>query len=170
MNDEVTNDQETETAPSDAETAYHEAGHAVIGCLYDRPPLSATIVRDGDAAGRTDFDLEIPIFARSYLNDSPQKRAYAEGRIAGELAGSAAHDRFKPGRTPDQGDGCDLYWAKRLISDLVSWEDNKDQYLERARTKAAQLVKDNWQWIDAVAKALLEQKTLSRQEILDLRR
>jgi ATP-dependent Zn protease len=158
---------EADSANSDEDTAHHEAGHAVTGCLYDRPPASVTIARDGAAAGKAEFDPDIPDFARSYLNQSPQKRAYREARVVGELAGSAAHDILKPGRTPDQGDAHDLHWANELISELVSWEDH-DKYLEQARVKAKQLLLDNWEWVQAVARALVERKTLSRQEILDL--
>jgi ATP-dependent Zn protease len=167
MTNRATNETEADSANSDKDTAHHEAGHAVIGCLYDRPPSSVTIVRDGAAAGKAEFDPDIPDFARSYLNQSAQKRAYTEARVVGELSGSAAHDLFRPGRTPDQGDRHDLHWAKELISELVSWEDH-DKYLEQARVKAKQLLRDNWEWVQAVARALLERKTLSRHEILDL--
>jgi len=167
MTDRATSETEADPATLDEDTAYHEAGHSVMGCLYGRPPLSATIVRDGHAAGRTDFDSDVPSFARSYLNDSPRKRAYTEARVVGELAGIAAHDLFEPDRTRDQGDEHDLHWAKELISELVSWDDH-DRYLERALTNAKQQLKANWQWVEAVAKALLERKTLSQQEILDL--
>ena len=167
MTNRTTSDTEADSVSSDKDTAHHEAGHAVIGCVYGRPPSSVTIVRNGPAAGKAEFDPDIPNFARSYLNQSPQKRAYTEARVVGELAGSAAHDLFRPGRTPDQGDEHDLRWAKELIGELVSWEDH-DKYLEQARAKAKQLLTNNWEWVQAIARALLERKTLSRHEILDL--
>src|SRR5580704_8829432 len=139
-------------ANNEADTAYHEAGHVVIGFLYDRPPTSATIVRDGDNAGKTDFGPDIPVFARSYLDESPRKRAYTEARVVGELAGSTAHDLFRPGRQHDHAN--DLYWAKELISELVSWE-NAAKYLGFAQNKATELIQKHWRWVEAIANALM---------------
>jgi ATP-dependent Zn protease len=50
----------------------------------------------------------------------------------------------------------------------VSWQDHED-YLAEAQAKTVQLLKRHWPWVEAVARALLERKTLSREEILSLR-
>jgi hypothetical protein len=153
---------------NDIETAYHEAGHAVIGCLYGRFPTSITIEREGHAAGKTDFEPAVLDFVLSHLSPSPRQSAYAEVRVVGELAGSAAHDLFKSRRTLDQGDKHDLHWAKQLIDELAGSE-SPDTYLAFARAKATQLLQENWQWVEAVAPALLTRGTVSRAEILDLK-
>ena len=46
----------TPKPPADEEaTAYHEAGHAVVGAIRGRAPLFVTIIRSGRFAGRTEF-------------------------------------------------------------------------------------------------------------------
>jgi ATP-dependent Zn protease len=153
---------------ADIDTAHHEAGHAVCGFALGRFPLWATIEREGNVAGKTEFEPAVPSCAWRHFDDSAERRAYAEQRIVGELAGTAAHDLLRPGRTADVADECDLYWAKELIIDLVNWED-PDLYLEQAQLKARTIVKENRKWVVAVALALLERKTLSRDELLALK-
>lgn len=150
------------------ETAFHEAGHAVMGCIVGRYPVSVTIVPDGPIAGKTEFEPGVPSFARRYLDESPEKRAYTQQRVLTELAGSIAHDLFRSGRTLDRGDETDLHWARELMIDLVSWQDH-DAYLEQARAKATVLLKEHWQWVETVACALLDRKSLSRAELMTLR-
>lgn len=159
---------DAETSDVEVETAYHEAGHVVMGCVVGRYPVSVTIVRNGPVAGKTDFEPGVPSFARGHFNDSPQRRAYAEQRVLGELAGSIAHDLFKPGRTRDKADEVDLHYTRELIIELVSWQD-REEYLEQAQAKAKKLLEDNWQWVAAVARALCQRKTLSRDDLLPLR-
>jgi ATP-dependent Zn protease len=60
------------------DTAYHEAGHAVIGILVGRLPLSATIVPDGTGmVGKVEFDSDAPPQARRHFDTSAIKRNYA---------------------------------------------------------------------------------------------
>jgi ATP-dependent Zn protease len=72
----------------DVDTAYHEASHAVVGCLLGRPPVYVTIVREGPVAGKTEYETGVPAFARRHFDQSPEKRRYAEQRILSELGGS----------------------------------------------------------------------------------
>jgi hypothetical protein len=140
-----------ESSNHEIETAYHEAGHAVVGCLLGRIPLFVTIVRDGPAAGKTEFDSGVPSFARGHFNQSAERRRYARQRILGELAGSIAHDLLKPGRKQDLADEVDLHFAAELTIELVSWQD-RDEYLEQAKSETRRLLQDNWNLVDAVAK------------------
>lgn len=151
------------------ETAYHEAGHAVMGCLLKRFPLSVTVVPRGQVIGETFFESEVPDYAYSYLNDSPDKRRYAEQRILTELAGSAAHSILMPDRQHDRADSNDLYFTQQLIVELVSWEEDREAHLLAAQVQASDLLRKNWEWVEAVAKALCEKKTLQREDILKLR-
>ncbi|MDI1347099.1 MAG: hypothetical protein PSV22_23860 [Pseudolabrys sp.] len=151
------------------ETAYHEAGHAFMGCLIDRLPISVTIVARGQITGETFFEPDVPKFARRVLDPSPEKRRYAEQRVLTELADTAAHDLLCPGRIHDSGDENDLAITNELIKELVSWADNRDEYLRDCQTRAVKLLQQNWPWVEAVAKALLEKKTLQREIILSLR-
>ena len=84
------------------------------------------------------------------------------------LAGSIANDLKEPGRDHDVGDKVDASRAKEIAIELVSWEDDKEAYLRRARTKATDVLKAHWAWVETVAGALLQRGTLSRVELLEL--
>jgi ATP-dependent Zn protease len=149
-----------------AATAYHEAGHAVIGVLVERLPLSATIKPDGTGVvGKVVFEADAPLQARRYFDDSGIKRAYARARVLGELAGSIAHDIAEPDRKRDGADEHDDYWSRELAREMVSWEDT-DAYIDAARRETFDLLRANWQAVEALAQALLEKRTMQRHEIL----
>jgi hypothetical protein len=156
------------TSEVETDTAYHEAGHAVCGCLIGRFPLSVTIVRAGHAAGRTEFEPGIPNYARGHFNESPERKAYARQRVLETLAGTIAHDLFMPGRTHDSGDEHDFHFARELMIDLVNWKDH-DAYLAEAKIECRALLGANWKWVAAVAEALLQRKTLSPEDVLALK-
>jgi hypothetical protein len=46
-------------------TAYHEAGHVVMGCITNRIPMSAIIVADGPVRGKTEFEGVVPAYAQT---------------------------------------------------------------------------------------------------------
>lgn len=156
-----------EAERTDIVTAYHEAGHAVIGMLTGRVPRSATIEPDGTGMmGMVEFDSnDGPLEARSHLSDTPAKRAYARSRVLGELAGSAAHDLLEPGRTRDAADQHDDHWSRELIKEMVNWEDH-DRYFENAQQEVKSLLQSNWPAVEAMAQALLKYKTITRAQIL----
>lgn len=85
-------------------TAYHEAGHAIMGAIRDWPPLSVTIVPHGAAAGKNEFPENCRPEFRSHLGDSPEKRFYIESCILIGLAATSAHDLRFPARVRDAGD------------------------------------------------------------------
>lgn len=73
-------------------TAYHEAGHVVVGIIFGRDPLSSTIQPDGKGQlGKTEFD-ETPDFAKRGPDSWPAQRYrhYIRGRVVGQLAGTTA--------------------------------------------------------------------------------
>jgi ATP-dependent Zn protease len=157
--------------PERIATAYHEAGHAVMGCILGRFPESVTIVPNGKSAvGETRFetDVNVPEFVRHYFDSSPAKQHFVEQRLLTALAGSIANDLKEPGRDHDIGDKRDASRAKEIVIELVSWEDDKDAYLRRARSKATDMLKAHWAWVETVAGALLQRGTLSRAELLEL--
>ena len=149
-----------------AATAYHEAGYAVIGILVDRIPVSATIEPDGTGVvGKVNFETDAPAQASRYFDDSPTKRAYARARVLGELAGSIAHDIFEPGRQRDRADQHDDHWASELAVEMVSWMDS-GAFVATALEEAEVLLRAHWSAVEALALALLEQRTMQRAEIL----
>jgi ATP-dependent Zn protease len=83
-------------ADEEIDTAYHEAGHAVLGCVVGRYPLSVTIVRVGAVPGKNEYEAGVPDFARKYLNQSREKQLYAEQRVLTGLAGTTISETCGP--------------------------------------------------------------------------
>ena len=152
-------------------TAYHEAGHAVVACCYNRIPETVSIVPDcKGAVGTIDFNDVVPPEFCNYLSKGDDKKAYIEMRIVIKLAGSCAHDAIDPSRTRDSGDFYDVKWAMEIIEECASWAENdRVGYLESCRKIASDIIASNWDWITKVANELCSSKTLIGDDILSLR-
>jgi ATP-dependent Zn protease len=149
------------------ETAYHEAGHAVMGCVLGRNPLSVSIVGDGrGAVGKTEFEQDTPPGGFRHFDQSETKRKYIRTRVLIEVAGTIAHDIKFPGRAHDAGDAYDEYWANQLVTEGVHLEDDRNAYLASAKQEAEDLLRKNWRLVEKVAVALLERRELCRAELL----
>ena len=128
------------------DTAYHEAGHAVMGCILQTNPLWVSIVSDGaGGVGKTEFEDDWPPGGYRYLDEFEEKKKYIRIRVLIEVAGTIAHDIKFPDRDHDQGDVFDDYWARELIAESVNWEDDKKAYLahlirQRAPERLASVV------------------------------
>jgi hypothetical protein len=152
-------------------TAYHEAGHAVVGAVRGRAPIFATIIPDGaGAVGKTEFPNDLRPEYKTHFGNSPEKRAYIDTRILTSVAGTIAQDLRFPGRAHDAADANDDRISRELIEDNAGWADNdRDSYLERLEEIARGLLQANWLWVEAVAHSLMERKTISTADIVDLR-
>jgi hypothetical protein len=150
------------------ETAYHEAGHAVMACVLQRYPQSVSIVPDGKGAvGITVFENDAPEGGWRYFDRSAEKCQYIRMRVLIEVSGTIAHDLKYPGRAHDMGDETDARPARDLVGENVSWEEH-ESYLHNAECEAAVLLKKYWSTVERVALALLERKELSRAELIPL--
>jgi ATP-dependent Zn protease len=151
-------------------TAYHEAGHAVMAALNGRPPKLVHIVCNGDIAGVNEFIDDMPPEFANHLSDSPEKRKYIEIRVLIALAGMIAHDLRFPARVRDAGDAHDEARARAIIEDYAGWADNcRESYFLQRQETARALLQANWLWVDAVAHALIEQRNLPGQKVIELR-
>ncbi|MGA8498946.1 MAG: hypothetical protein WB764_25920 [Xanthobacteraceae bacterium] len=148
------------------DTAYHEAGHAVMGYVLQRFPLLVTIIPDGTGAvGKTEFEKYAPPGGYRYFDDTAEKKRDIRSRVLIDVAGTIAHDLKFPERDHDEGDKHDDYWARDLVGGNVSWEDH-EEYLERTRQDGVALLKQNWHLVDKVAAALLQHGKLMRADFL----
>jgi ATP-dependent Zn protease len=103
-----------QTEVSSEETAYHEAGHAVMGCVLQRYPVSVSITADGKGlVGKTEFEQDAPPGGFRYFDCSEKKKRYIRTRVLIEVAGTIAHDMKYPGRAHDEGDANDEHWARQ---------------------------------------------------------
>jgi hypothetical protein len=150
-------------------TAYHEAGHVVVGAVRGRPPNSVTIIRDKNSAGKNEFSDDCPSKFKNYLSDSREKRKYVETRILISIAGTIAHDLRSPDRVHDSADEYDERCAQMIIEQNAGWAgDNRDGYFQQLQEIGRSLVRANWPWVESVARALIEHKTIGKAEIIKL--
>lgn len=150
-------------------TAYHEAGHAVIGAIHNRMPTSVNIVYDARGnAGHTLFADDLPPDFKSYFNESPEKRRYIEMRVLIALAGTAAHDLLCPGREHDEGDHRDEHQASEMIEESRSWAQDHAAYLEAMKVKVREHLTEHWSKVARVAEVLLRQNSISGTELAAL--
>lgn len=154
----------------DEATAYHEAGHAVMGALRGLPPCSVSINPAGNGdAGRTEFPTAPRAFM-NYLCSSPEKQAYIETRILIAVAGTIAHDIYSSDRIHDAGDAHDLKHARDLIEQNASWAaDNRERYLQSLCDLAHPMIRTNWAWVQAVALALVDLREFTREHVMKCR-
>ena len=131
-----------------ADVAYHEAGHAVISYRLDFYLGSATIVPDHHQGTEGSQSGE------STWPDGSRDADY----IVSLYAGGAAQRRFNPAA---EGKGCgqDDEKAGELL------QSHPDLNEERLRKRSHELVAKHWPEIEAVARALLDERTLSGDDI-----
>lgn len=146
-------------------TAFHEAGHIVILCLFGNPAARATISPDGPVRGQVESDEEVPPCVTRFLDQSAEKRRYVNRYLILTVAGSVAHDLMCPGRPHDGGDENDLAHGKDYIGLRASWADDPDGYLASILMTARRILEPRRAVLQAVADALVEHDELTRAQM-----
>ena len=157
-------------------TAYHEAGHAVAHerLRYARKLRKVTIIPDPNenSRGCVVHDKLPPSFDPWENEITPRDMAGIEDDAVCSFAGGIAEKRFA-GRHDYAGASEDRQHAIDLASPLTGGPGDKvlNAYLRYLWVRAEGLVESRliWPEIEAVAKALLERKTLTRKEVHDIR-
>jgi hypothetical protein len=150
-------------------TAYHEAGHAVIGAIHGRLPTSVDIVYDARGnAGHTLFASDLPPEFKRYFNQSPEKQRHIEMRVLITLAGTAAHDILCPGRAHDEGDRRDEHEAFEMIDESRSWAQDNSAYLEVMKIKVCEQLTEHWPKVVQLAEMLLQRNSISGADLAAL--
>jgi hypothetical protein len=131
-------------------TAYHEAGHAIVGAGLGAIVKVATVKPRGKILGRVRFAA------------CPDDH---ESELLCTLAGPFAQKRFAP-RSAWRSGNRDFDNAKKLVVSRIHGKGTVAQkYLAYMEARAAQVVNVFWIDIEAVAKALLERETMTGREI-----
>ena len=168
------------------EIARHEAGHAVIAHVLNFPVRGVTIVPDDKSLGRMIWNKP-PVWFRdvNMVPLSPAKRQHVEDRIIVMLAGPLAMRRHNPrshwkksgtGYGKFMSKGTDFQVAGVLIEALHGDETVASAYSRYVRARAEALVEQNWEWIESVARHLLEHETFGgnigelNPELVDIRK
>lgn len=152
-------------------TAYHEAGHAVAYyCLrvqqhYPLPLMRrVTIVPSEDMLGHT-----APFPTPSYdpdLYSSPSTALRAHAEIVVCFAGAIAERRHIGRRST--GAEIDHRLAIDLAEAVTGSPSETEALLKWLRERAANLINSRWRFVEAVAAALLEHRTLTGRQVRDV--
>jgi len=148
----ATNEEEWIDLPHVAQdiAAYHEAGHAVIGVLMDFE-LDSVTIDPGEGMSMDGYSATTNAPSREKGSGEEQLRRRAVYILAGEMA----EKKFDPVRANQldwQGDREELAFLK--LDGILA-----------LKAEAEKLVKDNWTAIEAVARALLDRKTLTGLQV-----
>jgi hypothetical protein len=171
-------------------SAYHEAGHAVVGVLLRWAIRDVSIIPDEQTIGRVrhprrselDYWLSGEVKSRTTSVPSLKKRVAippseltaAQTRmrhrraridIAVRLAGRKAEKRFT-GKWHDPYGGSDRLEVVELGLQLASeLPITADRIIVRESARASRLLDDNWSCVEAVARALFVRNRLTGPEV-----
>jgi ATP-dependent Zn protease len=147
-------------------SAFHEAGHVVIGRVLTLDCGDASIVpdyEDGCAGYSITFDPCACIYAWERRGKVRGEDAVWHARIMTYMAGAEAESVLL-GLAP-QGDGHDLRDIELMAEELQGSAENWSRIEMRLRSLTRMLVQRHRARIERVAAALLKQKTLSREQL-----
>lgn len=157
------------TRQQKVQIAHHEAGHAVVACRLHKFPSKVTILPNKSSSGRAVFRR--PLLQEGMQSDnSPRNWLRIEHDMIIAMAGPLAQRRYAPRSDWRQN----RYWGERgtdfdIFADLLllQHDDEKvrDAYARYIRARAESLVENGWPAIERVAQALVDQQTLSREEL-----
>ena len=146
-------------------TAFHEAGHAVVGLkLSGNMPRKTSVIPVGGSMGRI-RNCPWPRSFRPEKTMTPLTRVRIEDEITVVMAGSAAERRFT-GRANHLGARDDLK-AARVYARLVAGDDAQGvaAYIEWCRFLARRAVEENWKSIERFARRLADAGELEGREL-----
>jgi ATP-dependent Zn protease len=156
------------TRDEEIDVAHHEAAHAVVAVVLDVPLDEVTIVPSGDAAGSTTHPSPLMV-------DDPDP--YPTRSSLAKLVKAMATGQYA-GRAADRRRGCEEE-RKYAADDENAWEllcnyvrvrgatnEAYNRLVQRLRREADRLVAAHWPQVEALARVLLERKTMSGEEVL----
>lgn len=150
-------------------TAYHEAGHAAAVHKHQIRTKVLSIVPDETSTGRIEhhpyfgaIDLEYDL--------SPRVQRRIENMAFVCLAGPAAQRRFNRKGVRHYHGEDDRRLAIYLLERLVGSSEELEAYLNLIQIRVRNFVGNhvNWFFIDRVAQALIERRTLTGAEVREL--
>jgi len=154
---------ELEKEPTEA-AAYHEAGHAIAAWRKRLRFLEVTIEPTHIYSGRVRF---AKVFRKHELenSNSDRLRIKVEDFALMCLAGPAAQRKYdsRSIRIAYHGDHEE---AERILRDYSGSANEQyvRTYYKLIGIRARDFVECNWQWIELLARELLERRTMSRED------
>ena len=168
------------------ESAYHEAGHAVIAWYYNNPPLSISIVKEGDILGGCQFMDKIGKVPKLEIHQ-------LERALDISMAGAAAVEKLTGKKITGTGWGGNDYinavkmaelWAQlaeKALDDVYLIDMSIDEdgitghlfsgdFLDEFGVHVRELMTRPhiWECVEAVARELLKKTNLMGEEVSDI--
>jgi hypothetical protein len=138
-------------------TAYHEAGHCVVGLVTGAVPTRSSIVAGDNYEGTTWFDEED---VAALLGADPPREA-SEWYIIRAFAGPLAEHRYaRDGAAPDV---CEDYAPASAVLSRLTAEPGRLRGVLVARAEG--ILDEQWPAVERVAAALVEHLTIDRDAI-----
>lgn len=160
--------------------AYHEAGHAVAAFFLRHPIREVSIVPDGEALGRvSQHPMPRRIRRRIEGGDlTPAAERWLEEQAVITLAGAAAAGRLLGRKAWWRGArltvphskfgqvvvGGDVHEAVDLLEHMAGDPEEASLLLELMTYRARRLIEGRWEFVQALAQALLQRGRLSGDE------
>lgn len=154
-------------------TAYHEAGHAIVGRLVpDHDPVyKVTIIPRGRALGVTMFLPEQDRYSLSKLGLESQISSLYGGRIAEEIIFGA--DKVTTGASSDIERATELarnmvtkWGLSDLLGPLAYSEEEGEVFLGRSTTQPKQISSSTKESIDSEVRAIIDRNYERAEDIL----
>lgn len=153
-------------------TAYHEAGHAIVGLLVPEhdPVYKVTIIPRGRALGVTMFLPEQDRYSHSKRRLNSQLCSLYGGRIAEHLIFGA--DAVTTGASNDIQRATDIarkmvtQWGLSILGPQTFGEDEGEVFLGRSMTKTKEISEDTHQKIDTEVNKIIEENYHYAEKIL----
>jgi hypothetical protein len=146
------------------ETAYHEAGHAVLGRVLTLDCGGATIKRDHESTGHAiTNDPWACLYAWEQRGKVRESDAVWRARIITSMAGAEAVAVLLG--VVSRGDGEDRHQITLMAEELETPHEVWERIERRLRAMTRMLVRRHRARIERVAAALIASKTLSRAKL-----
>jgi hypothetical protein len=155
---------------SESATAFHEAGHAVVGFHEGIRLRSASIIPDADRDGvvRWHSPFRAPGLVALETGVSYQARRRIEKYARAVLAGNLAQRKFRARSIRSWHPYSDFVVAENFVSRACRSREECVAYLELLSVQANDTLKFRWDQVETVAAALIDRKQLSGSELLAL--
>ena len=154
-------------------TAYHEAGHAMAAWHLEIPfgkgKHALSIVPVGSALGHFQ-SKQIVRFRNGDLPTTGANRLKMEREVVVGLAGTMAQRRHRPSSARSWHASSDYHSAVDLVSNFTGSVRETEAYLKLLQIRAEQTLDrpGTWECVEAIATALLNRKTLSANEVVEI--
>jgi hypothetical protein len=150
-------------------TAYHEAGHAVAAIAQGVAVRSITIVpsKQEGYAGRVQHE-DLTRRVNLDTDNSPNIRSRIERQIVVALAGAAAQRKYDRRSWRSFHSSGDYETAANLADAISSSTAASEAFLNWLAIATDDLIATRWVEVEKIAKALLEEKTLSGPRVREL--